>query len=176
MPPANAFCMRRRSGANGCGACGGTRSRVGLSIQCRSGGGFAVSKQPHVAIVISTTADTPELALSADWRTALDPGLAPRRMSANHPLLPISARYRIGRRRPESTSAAEAGGPTHPYKGVVVGSVEGELVHSPRLVAWPILFKGLALESSREAIDVLTVEVEAEPGCDLASASPQRLA
>src|SRR6516165_6932012 len=62
---------------NGCGACGGTRSRVGLSIQCRSGGGFAVSKQPHVAIVISTTADTPELALSADWRTALDPvGLA----------------------------------------------------------------------------------------------------
>jgi hypothetical protein len=32
----------------------------------------------------------------------------------------------------------------------------------PTAVAWPILFKGLAVESGREAVDILAVEVEAE--------------
>ena len=91
----------------------------------------AVSSSPHGGPRISSD--------FRGWSEVLRQGRAP-------PAFLYAAWYPVRRtaRDPKPTSA---GGLTHPYS--VIRSVEAELEHSPRLVAWPILFPGLAFESGR---------------------------
>jgi len=102
--------------------------------------------------------------ISSDFRRWSE---VPRQGRAPRAFL-YAAWYPVRRTARDPSHLSRGRGLTHPYS--VIGSVEAELEHSPRLVAWPILFQGLAFESGREPADIRPVEVEGRKDCSPASA------